>query len=267
MSEYNVLSVTYTLKRELTASVESLFNLNGPWVGSSELAAAISHISVGTPTDILTERWDRINALGGASSVLTQASGETFATATELTSLSRLAADAGDQVQASWLAHRADSALRAAVETTLPILRGEERLLTVSAATNALTRLGYYLATSAGDRCTGLLAERDHHVIAVLVQEGGSMQVDNAGLSGGGCAVPMREFQDALRREGLEATVSSRAEHGDDRGGTLIRRAAAVSPDDLVSGLVLQQERPTSARRRPVTVISTESAGQRQSGA
>lgn len=261
MSEYNVISVTYD--PALLAAAQGFFNLESGWVGSRQLEAATSCLGPSNTLEQLERRWNGIRQIDGVQSLLSATSGASLNEAQRLTAESATARAIGDSVRADTLAEQANTSLLAAVQTTVPVLQRRERQMTVSAAVNAFSKLGYSVRTADGHASTGVVAERQHHLFAVLVEDGGTMQVDVAGLSGDGCVAPVQRFRQALAEEGLNVAVTSKTSHGDDRGGALIRRAAAAATPDLVEGLVQQYER-RAGRRDEIDIVATGQMRQSQ---
>jgi hypothetical protein len=180
--------------------------------------------------------------LSGSASLLDSVSAVTYSSALQLTEESRAAERMGNMEEAEGRAKAADLALRQSVSSSVTKLRVDERLLAASLATSALTKLGYEVQSASGDRSVGLWATRDHHVMAILVQDGGAMEIDNAGVAGGGCTAPMGDLQRTLAEMGADTQAVRRITHGDDHGGHLIARACQVNVHSPAEGLVDQFE-------------------------
>lgn len=224
---------------------------------SVDLAGTAVRRLRGEPMALMTERWQRVEALDGATRALSQAGQSLYRDAQESRLAALSASRHGNLVEANRHAIDSERALRAAVDSTTRVLQHDERQLATLMSVRALTELGYSVKRADGRRSVGLWAERDHHVIAILVQDGGAMEIDNAGVSGGGCAAPMQELQEALARLGAQAEVVRRVDHGDDRGGHLIQRACRADVENPEQGLVSQFEVGFAAPKESTSTTET----------
>jgi len=261
MSTYEVRSVTITPSNaHLQAVVSEFLTADGSWISSSSMEKLACPMPAGSPVASLARRWDAVSQVDGAVSMLTRVNPAGVEEARRLTSAARDADRLGHQGEAGALARRAETSLASALHDGIGLARRRERQVVASTAAASLEGLGYRITLREGQSTTGLLAERGHHVLAVRVGDGGVMELDVAGLAGGECAAPVREFHQELRRRGIESVVVHRNDHGDDRGGSLIHRAAARNRRDLAFGVVLDAEAP-QAGRKPSPIVQTSRQG------
>lgn len=243
MSEYDTISVSFsgaarvrTRQELLIDAAERLCGTVGEIPHSSVLrqaACAPLRVSSAVTLEMATALVHQVTtrraaALAGRSQValLQAAAGEDLRAAGALVSRSAQALAAGDQEGAAKLAVAADGALARALAATASRLAVDERLMTTTALCNALGSLGYRFDLSAGPDATALWAVRENQVLAALVHDGGTIELDNAGIAPGGCEQTVAELAAALRHEGADLKLIRKVHHGDDRGGSLINRAA-----------------------------------------
>ena len=258
MSQYVVTSAQITRDR-MDASFSQLLS-EAAGCTSDMLFRTCGRIASGDPVTALAERWEAIDRLPSGRHLLQISDRAQIALAERLTLQSRQALAGGDAQHARQLARQAHTALHTAVSATVTELRHDERTAVATATSNALRGLGYHVAEALGQRCTGLWAARGHGILAVLVQDGGAMEIDNAGIGGGSCVTAMHALQDALRDQGLAVHVQRRVDHGDHGGGSLIRRAAQTMADRPEVGLVEQHERGVITTMRDPTAVTTTGA-------
>jgi hypothetical protein len=134
----------------------------------------------------------------------------------------------------------------------------EERQVLAAAGERALRRLGFAVRRSEGRRTTALWAETETRVIAVACRDGGVMDLDVAGCQGNGCDEPVAALNQAFAGEGIHLEMRRRTDHGDDRGGTLIRRSSA-SPEGIVAAI--EEEAPVSCNRLQPAAVSRPRVG------
>lgn len=106
--------------------------------------------------------------------------------------------------------------------TSTATLHRVQRLEIARAATGVLTDLGFSLRSRDAETSV-ILAERGHHVMAVEVLDGGGFQYDIGGIEGSECLQIAANFEDGLRRRGVEYEQVVHT-HNDPRGGQLLRR-------------------------------------------
>lgn len=240
MSEYTTRSTTLTLRDRAAAAAQQLLVENCGALSSARLGALATHDTTAAPLAGLEERWRRLQALEGADRALRQAGTSAYREASRHRDAALAAARACDPLQADALARDAHRSLEAALTQTTAALRADERTITAGVAERALGELGYRVRRADAAHAAGLWAERDHHVIAALVTDGGVIEIDNAGVTGGGCQPPMRELQQAMARHGAQTEIARRLDHGDDRGGQLIERSVRANPAHPERGLIAQ---------------------------
>lgn len=248
MSTYDVNRVTITPEivqttaRDVREAVDRYLSVDNHWVTSAALEQACSSLSTGDVLSSLTGRMERINQTAGVRAVVERADPAEFRRARELHAQSSEALRAGRPADAVRLAAMSETALSVAAGAAVDAVRHGERLYVDHAVASGLTRLGYKVRRVEGRSCVGVYAERDHHVIAVRVNDAGSMELDVAGLGGGECERPVAQLREELGRWGLTCEIVHQHRHGDDRGGTLIRRAAGLDPKNVAAGIVLDAE-------------------------
>ncbi len=261
MSTYTVNTVRFNLRARASGIATDLLLMHGDAVDSAVLGSLTTLQMSTSPQSILDARWELLGSIQGAERALDRVSGNQLRTARELSRSAGASSRAGRTEDAARQAASADRALVAAVSDTVNALRVDERTLTTMVATKALTELGYRVRSVQGQRSTGLWAERGHHVVGMLVQDGGSMEIDNAGVAGAGCAAPMQELQQAMAARGVEVDIVRRNDHGDDQGGHLIQRACRLDAEHPELGVVLQFEQGAAALSEADR--STQSVGPR----
>lgn len=242
MSSYSVNNLRFTLRARAAAAADDILAAGMCTLDSQSLCQVTTARLSGTPQEVLAHRWALLGSLAGGRDAVAGVNEGALADAHVLSQQAFAARASGNQLEASRLAASADQALVSVVGQTVDTLRTDELVLGATLANQALAQLGYSVTIATGDRSTGLWAEREHHVVAVLVQEGGVMEIDNAGLAGGDCVAPMHELQQALVELGADGDIVRRVDHGDDRGGHLIQRACKVDARQPAAGIVRQHE-------------------------
>ena len=255
MSQY-VVSSAQIMRDSMQASFSQLLS-EAAGCSSDVLFKTCGRIGSGDPVTTLAERWASLDQLPGIRRLLQISNNEQVVRAERITLQSRQAFSTGDAKRASLLARQAHEALQAAVTTTVTRLRRDERAAVATATSNVLRGLGYHVSEALGRRCTGLWAARGHEIVAVLVQDGGAMEIDNAGIGGGSCATSMHALQEALRDQGIAVHVERRVDHGDQGGGSLVRRAAQTMADRPEAGLVEQYERGVAIPTADLTATTS----------
>ena len=204
MSSYTVNNAQLIHNR-LRTGFSTLLSQSETIISSTALFATCSGLAAGEPTAALQARWTAIDQLEGARQLLSSGAADHLAAAERWTVESQQAALTGNSQGAGLLASQASNALLKAATATVETLRQDERTAVAGATKRALAGMGYSVSEARGARSTGLWAERGHEIVAVLVQDGGAMEIDNAGLAGGACTASMKLLQHALHDEGVVA--------------------------------------------------------------
>jgi hypothetical protein len=157
---------------------------------------------------------------------------------------------ATSRARAVFLANRGDRALRAALESGARALAAEERTLVTAVMDEALRSIGCRTTVAEGDGASGIWAERGHQLAAVLIEDGGKVELDVAGFEGDGCIPFHEDIERAVAAHGGTFEGVEVVHHGDADGGVLIRSAArAAGPrGDMARGIV-KQATPQSRSR------------------
>jgi len=251
MSTYDTSEIVIMPRlAQLEAAVASVLTVEGTLMSSTGLAAiTAAPRSIGSDVSALAKRLDNIARTPGARMLIQRTNPAELRTAETLHLQAAAALKAGQLPESNRLAARAHGALSKATGSALQQIRHGERLFADHTVTASLTTLGYRVRRIEGASCTGVYAERDHHAIAVRINDGGTMEMDVAGLAGGSCDTPIAQLRDEMSRRGLECGVLHRERHGDDRGGTLIRRAVKAGGGDIAAGIVNDVEASHTPRR------------------
>lgn len=255
MSQYIVTSAQI-MRNRMDATFSQLLT-EAAGCTSDALHNTCGRIVTGDPLTTLGQRWEVLDGLPGARRLLEIGGGEKAVLAQRLTFESQQASLAGDARRAGRLARQAHAALQAAVSTTVGGLQRDERIAGAMTTAKALRGLGYNVSEAVGQRCTGLWAARGHEIVAVLVHDGGAMEIDNAGIGGGSCQTATHALQDALAEHGLDVHIQRRVDHGDEGGGSLIRRAGQTGAARPEAGLVEQHERGVTTTASDLTATTT----------
>ncbi|MFN8632042.1 MAG: hypothetical protein U0838_17500 [Chloroflexota bacterium] len=258
MSSYTVSTAQITTER-LRAGFSRLLTQAGECVSSAALARTCAQIAAVDAT-ALDARWQAIDALAGARAVLATGAPDQLAAARRFTVAAKQATLVGDDASARVLASQAHDALGIATAQVLETLRRDERAAVQTAASTALQKMGFDVSSAVGQRSSGLWAELGYAVVAVLVQDGGAMEIDNAGVVGGSCTRTMKAFEALLREEGVETSVRRRVDHGDPGGGSMIRRAGQIGARRPAAGLVAQFEQGVPKTPRETIDVATPQA-------
>jgi len=127
----------------------------------------------------------------------------------------------------------------------LATLRAMERELATTACEDSLQTMGYDVAVASADHRDAIWAERGDQVMALLVADGGAIEIDVAGCADLTCRDEVGRLTTELRRHGLEASGYQSRWHGDPDGGALIADGAAAARRleiDRVGGLLASSE-------------------------
>lgn len=251
MSQYITSTVLYDFERQrMRDGISELLREAGDCT-SSCLLSACGTLKSANGLIALDHRWEALERIPSARRAMQICGRVGLARAESLTLESKQAASIGDNARASALAMQAHETLQSTVARTARRLQRDEQAAAVDALTRALRRRGYNVSIACGKRSTGLWAARGHEILAALVQPGGAMEIDNAGLSGDACATTMHTLEADLREEGCIVSIQRRIDHGDPGGGSLIRRAGQTGAARPEVGLVLQHEggTPTAGAR------------------
>lgn len=245
MSSYSASRVTITLAgrilQKINASGCTFFDLTRPVIGSADLAAHAESLDNIKSLGDLQQWWAGLEAEAGALSTLEQAQALNFGDVHQVLDGSDGAPDLQQTV----------SHLSASLDTTVDLLRADERELTAVALDSALTDLGYTVTRSEGEHVNSIAAYKADHVFAALISDGGVTEIDTAGLSGDSCAEPLATLDATLRARGIQLQIERRVDHGDSNGGTLIQRAAIANATDLAAGLIAAAEGGKRATSKP----------------
>lgn len=254
MSTYEASRVTITQPDATTlqAALTGFLMADEIWVSSATLERACGGMASGDATSSLAARWTQIRSVPGALTLVERSSPAEVRRARSLHAEATLALRAGRRADAHRLAAQGEAALSVAVAPALQRARHGERLYVDHATSSSLAALGYRVQRVEGRSCVGLYAEKGHHAIAIRINDGGSMEMDVAGLGGGECDRPIAALADQLSRHGLEVEILHQTRHGDDRGGTLIQRAARLAPHNLAVGLVQDVDGQSPPQPAPV---------------
>jgi hypothetical protein len=135
--------------------------------------------------------------------------------------------------------------LREGLATAARKLAAEERTALADLVAEELSGLGYRVERAQADGRSGLWAAQEDRVMAVLVIDGGAVEIDVAGCEGSACRPEVLRLLRALQRRGLEVGPLRSQLHADRAGGNLIRRAGGSA-----AGLVGDGSNPTPARQQ-----------------
>lgn len=129
-----------------------------------------------------------------------------------------------------------------------------ERTAVMALAADVLIDLGYGFETAAGPTTSALEARRGHEVLLVVVENGGSITTDHAGLADDACQDRQADFVAAMARRGVRLDERAEVRHHDPRGGTPILTAARAGQANLAAGAVATSRRKAAApaQRRAV---------------
>lgn len=120
---------------------------------------------------------------------------------------------------------------------------GTERLFAAettvlySAITATFDEMGYRKLENlhAENKGNVIKAERGDGKAAFFVRldvRGGKVEVDMSGFTGGSCRAEREKFMTGLARRGVELRVVSMQRHGDPSGGTIVRSARPITPQE-----------------------------------
>jgi hypothetical protein len=183
----------------------------------------------------------RITALSkerGVAQAMRVTAPDAVRSSTELLARSQEAMRLGQDAAARELALEGDRVLRQGLQAAAATAARDERLLASNVISGALERIGCVTAVSSAGTKTGIWAERDHQMIAVLLDDAGTAHIDIAGCEGGACTPLHHELETELAAAGVRLREVRHHEHGDSRGGSLIQRAAACRAATMADGLV-----------------------------
>lgn len=250
------MSTTRHARAKFTAKVKPtrrtlIRNALGPavrgWVSSGELSE-ITAPTAGRAVDIqaVDALRARLEALPHARSLVDAVDPANLAAAELSLERARVLADNGaSAAQIAEAANVAGAAFVRAVDATIGRIRIDERVVVSEAFRQTLTSEHYTIEEASGTRSQGLVARRGHEVLAVLVHDGGAVDLDVAGLADGRCADTIDAVHDGLARQGIDLTTVRLIDHGDPSGGVLLTRAGAAATEyrtSLADGLVHQHE-------------------------
>lgn len=157
---------------------------------------------------------------------------------------------ASSRSRAASLAAEGDRALRTALRSGACALAVEERTLATSVMEQALRSIGCRTTVAEGAGASGIWAERGDHLVAVLIEDGGKVELDHAGCGGDHCAPFHQAIEAAVAAHGGTLERSEVVEHGDAAGGMLIRNAAlAAGPHGNMARAIADQALPVRPPR------------------
>jgi hypothetical protein len=192
-----------------------------------------------------------------ATMALAQIAPDLLATSREMLDASHDALTQGNVAMATLLAREGDEALRGAVQATAEWLAHEERVSAAAVVEEALRSIGCRTLVAEFGGRNGIWAERDHQIMAVLIEDGGQAVFDIAGCDAGECLPLHRELEQALAQHGATLDDQQTFEHGPG-GGTLIQRATAIADTStMMADAIVRQAAGAPSRG------TTRSRGQR----
>ncbi|MDR2354587.1 MAG: hypothetical protein LBE16_00160 [Clostridiales Family XIII bacterium] len=120
-----------------------------------------------------------------------------------------------------------------------------ERRIFSNIAGQSLSELGYGVILESDATHSVLEASRGHEKLLILIENGGKITSDHAGISDGGCEARQRQFETEMGKRGVMLARGSEARqtrHNDPRGGALIAEAGRQRAPDLAKGLLLSRK-------------------------
>lgn len=177
-----------------------------------------------------------------------------FDHACELLANAEPAADSGA------LTSSAQAGLADALATADAVIAAATRDITAEAFAAAGAELGYAVSVCRGDLATGIELRREHEILLLRVDDGGSVESDHAGLVDATCGDRQVELERAAARRGIALTRRDQDDHGTADGGKLIRAAAARRDPSLARATVLdaQQPRPSAPVRSRLASVGPD---------
>jgi hypothetical protein len=244
MSSYSSSTPTIavpTIAQQLRTQCSLLLEREGAWVSSVEFARATRlNLSADVSSLRLSEALGRLSSMPTMHHLTRAAAGDLLRRA-ETTLADAFAAErAGDTAKARRLAAAGERHLKNGIAATHQRLAVDDRSVTSAVAFGSLRRLGFTVKQASGTHTTGLWALRGHEVVAVVVHDGGAVEMDHAGFAGNACEAVSAAFAREMQRDGITLNLARVEFHGDAGGGTLVQRAGKCGGGP--EGLVIQQE-------------------------
>jgi len=152
------------------------------------------------------------------------------------------------------IAASAQDELKQAVAAASAAITASTRDITAKAFAEAGQELGYTVSVCRGPLATGVEMRRAHEVMLLRVNDGGTVESDQAGLTDGTCADRHHELELAVVRRGITLTGKEKQLHGSAKGGHLLKVASSRRDSSLARAAALTAGQPTaqapSSRRR-----------------
>jgi hypothetical protein len=144
-----------------------------------------------------------------------------------------------------------------------------ERVVVTEGLAAGLRDLGYSLTRASGAATSAIEASRGHEKVLVVVEDGGMVTTDWAGLRDGRCLDRQAELEAAAGRYGIDLGETKPSLHHDPRGGQTIAAAGRRHAANLAEGAVKVAEQAHAAEEsaRPVLDLYERhpgAAGRRQ---
>jgi hypothetical protein len=115
----------------------------------------------------------------------------------------------------------------------------EERRIYIRLVEDSMKNLGYSTTVSEGENAAAVQATRGHEVRVIGIDDKLYLERDGAGLSGKTCADADDRIEAELEKHGLKLGKARRShDHGDARGGDLIRECGKQHRGNLAEGYV-----------------------------
>lgn len=118
-----------------------------------------------------------------------------------------------------------------------------ERLVVARAVESSLQEMYASVERVDIDGAVGFEARRDHEVVVVGVQDGGTVTTDF--INAPDCAASQRDLDERIRAKGIDQSPTEHVSHDGD-GGSLVKAARSVRETSLAAG-VAQHLRPRAA--------------------
>lgn len=154
------------------------------------------------------------------------------------------------------LASLAQAGLADALAAAGAVIADTTRDITAEAFAEAGAELGYAVSVCRGDVATGIELRREHEIVLLRVEDGGSVESDHAGLADGTCGDRQRELEQAAARRGITLTHRDQEDHGTAAGGKLILAAAARRDPSLARATALDAQQPRASVPAPGRLAS-----------
>lgn len=133
--------------------------------------------------------------------------------------------DRGDAAGAERLGTAAEAAFARVGRQAAERLTAATRVTMTAQVGCALQDLGYAVRVASDPRRAAIVGRREHQSVALVVGEGGHIEVDMEGFDGAQCHADSQALIAGLRRRGLVISATNLTRHGSCAGGALIRAA------------------------------------------